>query len=63
MAVWIGFIGVDFEVLDPPELAEHVLRLSDRYGRAVGGLADKRYATLTGAPYAAITDGGRSAGR
>ncbi|MEU7852914.1 YafY family protein [Nonomuraea sp. NPDC049141] len=37
MAVWIGFIGVDFEVLDPPELAEHVLRLSERYRRAVRG--------------------------
>ncbi|WP_344875300.1 YafY family protein [Nonomuraea antimicrobica] len=36
MAVWIGFIGVDFEVLDPPELAEHVLRLSERYRRAAG---------------------------
>ncbi|WP_090929888.1 helix-turn-helix transcriptional regulator [Nonomuraea jiangxiensis] len=34
MAVWIGFLGVDFEVLDPPELAEHVLRLSERYRRA-----------------------------
>jgi predicted DNA-binding transcriptional regulator YafY len=37
MAVWIGFVGVDFEVLDPPELAEHVLRLSERYRRAVSG--------------------------
>ncbi|MEO3868986.1 YafY family protein [Nonomuraea sp. B12E4] len=36
MAVWIGFIGVDFEVLDPPELAEHVLRLSERYRRPAG---------------------------
>lgn len=35
MAVWIGFIGVDFEVLDPPELAEHVLLLAARYQRAV----------------------------
>ncbi|MFI6733098.1 helix-turn-helix transcriptional regulator [Nonomuraea sp. NPDC050451] len=35
MAVWIGFMGVDFEVLDPPELAEAVLRLSERYRRAV----------------------------
>ncbi|MEV1175233.1 YafY family protein [Nonomuraea sp. NPDC049784] len=35
MAVWIGFVGVDFEVLDPPELAEHVLKLSERYRRAV----------------------------
>jgi predicted DNA-binding transcriptional regulator YafY len=34
MAVWIGFIGVDFEILDPPELAEAVRRLSDRYRRA-----------------------------
>ncbi|MEO3794148.1 YafY family protein [Nonomuraea sp. B10E15] len=37
MAAWIGFLGVDFEVLDPPELAEQVLRLSERYGRAVSG--------------------------
>ncbi|MGN9841765.1 helix-turn-helix transcriptional regulator [Nonomuraea sp. H19] len=37
MALWIGFIGVDFEVLDPPELAEQVLRLSERYRRAVTG--------------------------
>ncbi|MER6946206.1 YafY family protein [Nonomuraea sp. NPDC000554] len=36
IAVWIGFTGVDFEVLDPPELAEHVLRLSERYRRAAG---------------------------
>ncbi|MEV4563836.1 YafY family protein [Nonomuraea sp. NPDC049419] len=40
IAVWIGFVGVDFEVLDPPELAQHVLELADRYrraGRASGG--------------------------
>ncbi|MFC4112270.1 helix-turn-helix transcriptional regulator [Nonomuraea zeae] len=37
MAVWIGMIGVDFEVLDPPELAEQVLRLAERYHRAVSG--------------------------
>ncbi|NBE92969.1 YafY family transcriptional regulator [Nonomuraea sp. KC401] len=37
MAVWIGYLGVDFDVLDPPELAEHVLRLSERYRRAVSG--------------------------
>ncbi|GAA4505294.1 YafY family protein [Nonomuraea ferruginea] len=35
MAVWIGFLGLDFEVLDPPELAEAVRRLAERYGRAV----------------------------
>ncbi len=37
MAVWIGFLGLDFEVVDPPELAEAVRRLAERYGRAVGG--------------------------
>ncbi|MDA0634957.1 YafY family protein [Nonomuraea sp. MCN248] len=35
MAAWIGFLDLDFEVLDPPELAEAVLRLSERYRRAV----------------------------
>ncbi|MEW9549522.1 helix-turn-helix transcriptional regulator [Nonomuraea sp. NPDC050783] len=37
MAAWIGLLGADFEVLDPPELAEAVLRLSERYRRAVSG--------------------------
>ncbi|HLU74975.1 MAG TPA: YafY family protein [Nonomuraea sp.] len=37
MAVWVGFLDVDFEVLDPPELAEAVRRLAERYGRAVSG--------------------------
>ncbi|MEU8244999.1 YafY family protein [Nonomuraea sp. NPDC048916] len=37
MAAWIGFLGVDFEVVDPPELAEAVLRLSERFRRAVSG--------------------------
>ncbi|MEV0229585.1 YafY family protein [Nonomuraea sp. NPDC050786] len=36
IAAWIGMVGVDFEVLDPPELAEAVLKLSERYRRAVG---------------------------
>ncbi|GAA3467725.1 helix-turn-helix transcriptional regulator [Nonomuraea roseola] len=35
IAVWIGALGVDFEVLDPPELAEVVRGLSERYRRAV----------------------------
>ncbi|MFE0148172.1 helix-turn-helix transcriptional regulator [Nonomuraea sp. NPDC059007] len=34
IAVWIGFLDVDFEVLDPPELATAVKALADRYGRA-----------------------------
>ncbi|WP_113703002.1 helix-turn-helix transcriptional regulator [Nonomuraea lactucae] len=36
MVVWIGYLDVDFEVLDPPELAEVVLRMSERYRRAAG---------------------------
>lgn len=37
IAAWIGVLGVDFEVLDPPELGEAVLRLAERYRRAVSG--------------------------
>jgi predicted DNA-binding transcriptional regulator YafY len=37
IAVWVGLLDVDFEVVDPPELAETVLRLSERYRRAAGG--------------------------
>ncbi|MEV0593621.1 helix-turn-helix transcriptional regulator [Nonomuraea cavernae] len=37
MAAWMGLLGVDFEVLDSPELAEAVLRLSERFRRAAGG--------------------------
>ncbi len=37
LAVWVGFIREDFEVLDPPELAEAVGRLAERYRRAAGG--------------------------
>ncbi|MDF2705919.1 MAG: DNA-binding transcriptional regulator [Nonomuraea muscovyensis] len=40
MAVWVGFLDVDFEVLDPPELARAVLRLSERYRRAAGTRGD-----------------------
>ncbi|GAB2985296.1 helix-turn-helix transcriptional regulator [Actinotalea caeni] len=36
LAVYLGFLGFDFEVLDPPELLEHVRVLADRYGRAAG---------------------------
>lgn len=35
MAAWIGFLNLDFEVLDPPELAQAVQRLAERYRRAV----------------------------
>lgn len=37
LVVWLGFLGVDFEVLDPPELADAVLRVAERYRRAVSG--------------------------
>lgn len=37
IAVWIGFLDVDFEVLDPPELADRLLRVAARYQRAVSG--------------------------
>ncbi|MFE3452162.1 helix-turn-helix transcriptional regulator [Nonomuraea sp. NPDC059194] len=35
IAVWIGLLGVDFEVIEPPELAETVRGLAERYRRAV----------------------------
>jgi predicted DNA-binding transcriptional regulator YafY len=34
LAVYVADIGVDFEVLDPPEFVEQVRRLADRFGRA-----------------------------
>jgi predicted DNA-binding transcriptional regulator YafY len=36
LAVHIAEIGVDFEVLDPPELVERVKQLADRFARATG---------------------------
>lgn len=37
LAIHIAGIGVDFEVLDPPELAEHVRALGERFARATRG--------------------------
>ncbi|KAA2261356.1 YafY family transcriptional regulator [Solihabitans fulvus] len=34
LAVYVALIGVDFEVLEPPELVEHVRALAARLGRA-----------------------------
>ena len=34
LAVYVADIGVDFEVLDPPEFVDQVRRLADRFGRA-----------------------------
>jgi predicted DNA-binding transcriptional regulator YafY len=36
VAFWLGIMDVDFEVLDPPELATAVRRLAERYARAAG---------------------------
>src|SRR5690606_9692484 len=37
VAVWIGMLGIDFHVTDPPELVEHVRVLAERYARATSG--------------------------
>jgi predicted DNA-binding transcriptional regulator YafY len=37
LAVYVAEIGVDFEVLEPPELAERVRELAGRFTRAQGG--------------------------
>jgi predicted DNA-binding transcriptional regulator YafY len=34
LAVYLGMLGVDFEVSEPPELVEQVRRLAGRYRRA-----------------------------
>jgi predicted DNA-binding transcriptional regulator YafY len=34
VAVWIGMLGLDFHVTDPPELVEHVRVLAERYAGA-----------------------------
>lgn len=35
VAVWIGMLGLDFHVTEPPELTEHVRILARRYQRAL----------------------------
>ncbi len=35
VAVWIGMLGLDFHVAEPPELVEHVRALAERYARAL----------------------------
>ncbi len=37
LAIYVASIGVDFEVLDPPEFAAEVRRLAERFTRAVEG--------------------------
>ncbi len=35
VAVWIGMLGLDFHVTEPPELVEHLRVLGERYARAI----------------------------
>jgi predicted DNA-binding transcriptional regulator YafY len=35
VAVWIGMLGLDFHVAEPPELVSHVRTLHERYARAL----------------------------
>lgn len=37
VAVWIGMLGLDFHVAEPPELVEHLQVLARRYHRATAG--------------------------
>ena len=34
VAVWIGLLGLDFSVQEPPELIGHLRLLAERYARA-----------------------------
>jgi predicted DNA-binding transcriptional regulator YafY len=36
VAFWLGVLNADFDVVGPPELADAVRRLSERYARALG---------------------------
>jgi len=37
VAVWIGMLGLDFTVAEPPALVDHLRELSRRYARATSG--------------------------
>jgi predicted DNA-binding transcriptional regulator YafY len=37
MAVYLGMLGYEFRVESPPELADHVRALAERYQRALPG--------------------------
>ena len=42
MAVYLGMLGYDFRVESPPELADHVRALAERYRRALPGQSGSR---------------------
>jgi hypothetical protein len=35
VAVWVGMLGLDFRVTEPPELVDHVRTLATRYAGAL----------------------------
>ena len=35
--MWLGMLGADFEVTEPPELVAHLRALAGRYHRATPG--------------------------
>jgi hypothetical protein len=37
LGVFIGGVGVDFTIEDPPELVDHVARMGERFLRAAAG--------------------------
>jgi len=39
LAVYLGMLGVEFSVTDPPELLDHIRTLADRYRRACAGVS------------------------
>jgi predicted DNA-binding transcriptional regulator YafY len=41
LAVYVAELGVDFEVLEPPEFAEHVRALGERFARAAQGATQR----------------------
>lgn len=41
-AVYIGMLDVDFDVIEPPELVDHLRKLAGRYLRAAGSEAGRR---------------------
>ena len=42
LGVFVGMVGVDFTVEAPPELADHLARMAERFLRAAGAAGDAR---------------------
>jgi hypothetical protein len=41
LALYIGLLDADFDILDPPDLAEAFIRLAERYQRAAAKVVGK----------------------